>query len=292
MRKQTALLAALLAAACSSGPRLPRAAQGAPVLEVRGAVKRGPFQLGRAQLDALPRRTVRGVDPLTGQRAAFEGASLAALVIERVELTHGADLVLVRTADRRAVPIPLTLVRQLRPVLADRADGAPLREAVVAWPTEEQPGLETDPRARLWWARGVVALELVNGLSTLGRALAVPAGARDGARLGADLFGARCLACHRLRSAGGENGPDLTRLAGRMSEEAFQARLAGGHPGWRERGPEPGEASAGQVWAFLRAVESVADGSAPPDEPPPDERRDGRRRSAGEGPDDLEGRGR
>lgn len=280
MRKQTALLAALLAAACSSGPKLPRSAQGDPVLEVRGAVKGGPFRLGRGQLDALPRRTVRGVDPVTGRAAAFEGASLVALVVDRVNLTKGADVVLVRTSDGRAVPIPLTLVRQLRPVLADRADGAPLREPVLAWPTEEQRGLETDPRARLWWAREVVALELVNGFTTLGRALAVPAGARDGARLGAELFGARCIACHRVREAGGEKGPALTRLAGRMTEEAFLGRLAG-HPGWLERGPEAGEASARQVWAFLRAVESEADGSATPDEPPPEEREEGRRRSPG-----------
>lgn len=286
MRKQTALLAVLLAAACSAGPKLPRSAQGAAVIEVRGAVKGGPFQLGRAQLDALPRRTVRGQDPVTGLRAAYEGVSLAALVVERVELTKGADHVLVRTADRRAVPIPLTLVRQLRPVLADRVDGAPLGEPVLAWPTEEQRGLETDPRARLWWARGVVALELVNGFTTLGRALAVPAGAQEGARLGAELFGARCIACHRIRDAGGEKGPDLTRLAGRMTGEAFHGRLSG-HPGWLERGPETGEASARQVWAFLLAVESVADGSAPPDEPPPEEREDGRRRSRspGFGPD-------
>ncbi|HET8734397.1 MAG TPA: c-type cytochrome, partial [Anaeromyxobacteraceae bacterium] len=218
MRKQTALLAVLLAAACS-GPQLPRSSRGAPVLEVRGAVKHGPFRLGRADLEALPRRTVRGRDPSTGRLAAWEGPELAALVVDRVELTRGADVVLVRTADRQAVPVPLALIRQLKPVLAERADGAPLPEPVVAWPTEEQRGLETDPRARAWWAHGVVALELVNGYATLGRAVAVPPGAPDGARLGADLFAARCIACHRLRSAGGEAGPDLTRVAERMTEQ-------------------------------------------------------------------------
>jgi mono/diheme cytochrome c family protein len=291
MRKQTALLAAVLAAACSAGSKLPRSAHGEQVLEVRGAVKNGPFRLGRAELDALPRRKLRGVDPVTGRLATWEGTPLTALVVDRVELTKGADVVLVRTVDRRAVPVPLPLVRQLRPVLADRADGEPLPEPVVAWPTEEQRGLDTDPRARLWWARGVVALELVNGFSTLGRAMAVPAGAPEGARLGADLFAARCVACHRLRAAGGENGPDLTRLAGRMTEDAFRARL-GGHPGWLERGPEPGEASAQQVWAFLRAVGAVAEGTAPPDEPPPEERSPGERgrsgRSSAYGPDEQD----
>ena len=168
MRKQTALLAALLLAACS-GPRLPRSSRGEPVLEVRGAVKHGPFRLGRADLAALPRRKVRGQDPVPGRLATWEGPSLAALVIERVELTRGADVAVIRTSDRRAVPVPLSLVRQLKPVLADRADGEPLDAPVLAWPTEEQRGLDTDPRAHAWWARGVVALELVNGYATLGR---------------------------------------------------------------------------------------------------------------------------
>lgn len=288
MRKQTVLLAAVLAAACSAGPRLPRSSRGETVLEVRGAVKHGPFRLGRAELDALPRRTVRGEDPITGRLATWEGVSLTALVIDRVELTRGADVVLVRTADRRAVPVPLTLVRQLRPVLADRADGEPLREPVLAWPTEQQRGLGSDPRAQLWWSRGVVALELVNGFSTLGRALSVPAGAPPGARLGADLFGARCIACHRVRAAGGESGPDLTRLAGRMTEDAFRARLDE-HPGRLSHAPEPGEATSREVWAFLRAVDAVASGSAPPDEPPPAERRARERgRAPGREPDDAD----
>lgn len=278
MRKQTAPLLALLLAAACSGPQLPRASSGEPVLEVRGAVKHGPFRLGRAELAALPRRAVRGRDPVTGRLAAWEGPSLAALVIERVELTRGADVVVIRTSDRRAVAVPLSLVRQLKPVLAERADGAPLDAPVVAWPTEEQRGLATDPRAHAWWTRGVVALELVNGFATLGRALAVPAGAPDGARLGADLFGARCLGCHRLRAAGGEAGPDLTRLAGRTTEEAFRAGLLG-HPGWLERTPEQGEASAQQVWAFLRAVDVAARDGTPADEPPPEEAAPGRRRA-------------
>jgi mono/diheme cytochrome c family protein len=269
MRKQTALLAAVLLAACSA-PQLPRSSRGEPVLEVRGAVKHGPFRLGRADLEALPRRTVRGRDPLSGRLATWEGPSLATLAIERVELTRGADVVVMRTADRRAVPIPLSLVRQLKPVLADRADGEALDAPVLAWPTEEQRGLDTDPRAHAWWTHGVVALELVNGYATLGRAVAVPPGAADGARLGADLFGARCLGCHRLRAAGGEAGPELTRVTERMTEETFRARLVG-HPGWLERTPEQGEASAQHVWAFLRAVGNAARDGAAGDEPAPEE---------------------
>lgn len=281
MRKQTALLAALLAVACSA-TQLPRSSRGEQVLEVRGAVKHGPFRLGRADLAALPRRTVRGRDPGTGRLATWEGPELQALVLDRVELTRGADVALIRTADHQAVPVPLGIVRQLKPVLADRADGEPLADLVVAWPTEEQRGLDTDPRARAWWARGVVALELVNGFATLGRAVAVPPGAPDGARLGADLFAARCIACHRLRTAGGEKGPDLTYVAERMTEDAFLARL-GGHPGWLERGPERGVATAQEVWAFLRAVGTTARDGAVTDEQPPEERppASGRRRRSG-----------
>lgn len=269
MRKHGTILLALLAAACS-GPRLSRQAQGAQVLEVRGAVKGGPFPIGAGDLAALPRRTVHGQDPSTGRDAAWEGVALATLAFDRVDLVKGADVVVIRTADRRAIPIPLGVVRQLRPVLADHAGGERLPELVLAWPTADQPGLLTDPRARSWWAHGVVALELVNGLTSYGRALAVSPGAPDGARLGADLFGASCTACHRLRGVGGERGPDLTHLAARLPEPAFAA-LMPGHPGWRDRGAEPGEATARQVWAFLKAVDSVA-AEAAPEEPMPEER--------------------
>ena len=54
---------------------------------------------------------------------------------------------------RTAIPIPLTVIRQLKPVLADRADGTRLATKILAWPTEHQQGLATDPRAATWWAR-------------------------------------------------------------------------------------------------------------------------------------------
>lgn len=259
MRKPTALL--LVLAACSSGPRLPRVTPSDTVVEVRGAVKGGPYPLGRAELAALPQRSVHGLDPETGRAAVWEGTALAALVSDRVERTRGADVVILRTRDRRAIPVPLTLVRQLQPVLADRADGKPLADRVVAWPTFDQRGLETDPRARLWWARGVVALELANSFTTYGRALAVPDGAPDGARLGADRFGARCIGCHRVRKAGGEAGPDLSHLTDRMPADALYAKMREGHPGWSEGPEDPGAPAARQVWSFLRAV-SAFEGTA------------------------------
>ena len=264
MRKQRVVLLVAVAA-CSSTSRLPRAPHGEPVLEVKGHVKGGPFRLGEADLAGLPRRTVRGEDPLTGQAGAWEGTALAPLVSGRVKLTRGADTVVVHTAGGQAIAIPLTIVRQLRPVLADRADGAALQERVLAWPNLEQRGIQSDPRAPRWWARDVRALELVNGW-TYGRSLAAPDGAPQTARLGADLFSARCAACHQIRKAGGASGPELTRVADRMQEQAFAAMLTR-HPGWAGRQAElPGPDAATEVWDYLRAV--AADAANPRDELP------------------------
>jgi mono/diheme cytochrome c family protein len=278
MRKQSVVLVAVLAA-CSSAKSLPRAPQGEPVLEVKGNVKGGPFRLGEADLAALPHRTVRGEDPQTGRGAEWEGTAVAPLVSGRVKLVRGADTVVVRTAGGQAIAIPLTVVRQLRPVLADRADGAALPERVLAWPNLEQRGIQSDPRAAGWWARDVRELELVNGW-TYGRSLAVPEGAPQSARLGGELFGARCAACHRIRKAGGSTGPDLTRVADRMREDAFAAMVAR-HPGWAGRqGEAPGPDSAADVWDYLRVV--AADAANPrdelPEKDPGAERTDGRRR--------------
>lgn len=262
MRKIGILLAVL--AACSSGPRLPRTADGAPVLSVGGAVERGPFALGRNDLAKLPRRSVRGVDPVSGRVATWEGISLDELVSRRVEIHKGADTILVRTADRAAIAIPLTLVRQQKPVLADHADGARISPSVLAWPTLELRGLETDPRASLWWARDVVALELVDWQRTFAAALVTPDGAPDGARRGSAFYGERCIACHRMRGVGGERGPDLTGAAARISLAPF-ARLLEQHPGWKGAGGDPpGAEGAGEVWSFLDAVGKAGPASAPP----------------------------
>ncbi len=256
MRKSCIVLGLL--AACSSGPRLPNTAHGEAVLEVRGAIKKGPYTLGRADLAKLPRRSLRGVDPATGRAATWEGVSVATLVSDRVELAKGADTVIVRTADRAAIPIPLTLVRQWKPVLADKADGVPLATPVVAWPTLEQRGLETDPRADGWWARGVVAFEIVEWQKAFASALAIPDGATDAARRGATWYGDRCLRCHRMRGAGGERGPDLTTVAARIQPGAFGALLER-HPGWKETpGDAPGAQGAQELWTFLRAVAAAA----------------------------------
>jgi len=252
MRKLTVLLVSL--AACSGGLRLPRAAQGTPVIVVSGAVKGGPFALGRADLERLPRRSVHGVEPASRREAVWEGTSVAELAIGRVELQKGADVAVVRTADRAAVAIPLTVIRQHKPVLADRADGVRLATRVLAWPTLEQRGLQTDPRVDFWWARDVTAIEIVDWQKTFGAALATPDGAADGARRGSAWYGERCIACHRLRGVGGDRGPELTTVAARLPQAPFAALLER-HPGWRgAAGDPPGERGAQDLWAFLQAV--------------------------------------
>jgi mono/diheme cytochrome c family protein len=258
------------AVACSSSkPRLPAAPNGEPVVEVRGALRGGPYALGRADLDALPRLSVVGEEPRSGKMAVWEGTSVAALVAERVELRKGADTAIIRTADRAAIPVPLTMIRQLKPVLADRADGVRLVGSVLAWPTAHQKGLATDPRAGTWWARDVVAFDIVEWQRTFGPALAAPEGSAEGARRGASLYGDSCITCHRLRGVGGERGPDLTTVAARLRPTSFTALLPS-HPGWRERGiTELPPDAATELWTFLKAVADVAatPGAAPEQAP-------------------------
>lgn len=263
MRKLGLFLVSL--AACSGGPRLPKTAQGTPAITVGGAVKGGPFALGRADLEKVPRRSVRGVDPASGREAVWEGTSVDEIVSKRVDVMRGADVVLVRTADRAAIAIPLTVLVQNKPVLADRADGARISANVLAWPTVEQRGLETDPRATSWWARDVVGFDLVDSQKTFGPALATPDGAADGARRGSSLFGERCIACHRMRGVGGQRGPELTTVASRMRQAPFSA-LLDKHPGWKGTGGDPpGEQGAAALWSFLQAVAVSAPNAPPPD---------------------------
>ncbi len=263
MRKLGILLLSL--AACSGGPRLPKNPSGPPALTIGGAVKGGPFSLGRADLEKLPRRAVRGVDPAAGREAVWEGPSVDELVSKRVEAQKGADTVLVRTADRAAIAIPLTLLLQNKAVLADHMDGVRISN-VLAWPTLEQRGFETDPRAGLWWAHDVLAFDLVDSQRTFGPALATPDGAPEGARRGSTLFGERCMGCHKMRGVGGDRGPELTTVAARMRQAPF-SELLHRHPGWRApRGDDPGEQGATDMWAFLHAV-AVAKAHGAPSEP-------------------------
>lgn len=276
MRKR--LLAAVLAVAaagCSRGPGLPKSPRGEAAVKVSGAVESGPFFLDGGALAQLPQRTVKGVDPQTGRGAAYQGAALHEL-LARLKLKRGADTVVVRTADGEAIPIPVWIVLQMKPVLADHADGTSLPDRILAWPNVEQQGLDTDPRAHQWWARRVVALELADWQRMFGPALRAPPGAADSARLGAGQYGLRCVACHRVRGVGGTKGPELTRAGDRLDAGRF-ARAVEQHPGFADgarRTGAPAGAVVDQVWAFLWAVARsgppVAEDAAEPEEPPED----------------------
>jgi hypothetical protein len=164
---------------------------------VEGKVKGGPFPLGRADLEALPRAGFRAVDPATGREARYDGVVLQQVLAEKIEAIEGADTVLIRTGGKEVLPLPPNVLRQYRPILADRIDGQPVAPQ-LAWPNLDQLGLQRDPRAALWWARQVVAVELVAWDRTWGRALRPPPGSSDAARLGSGQYALRCTPCHRL----------------------------------------------------------------------------------------------
>ncbi len=263
-------------AACSAAPR-PGPVHGEVVVSIVGKVENGPFRFGRDDLPVLPRRGLRGRAPAASP-ASFEGLSLAALLTERMQLAEGVDTAIVRSRDGYAVAIPLVLVKQFRPVLADRADGRPLTEwgrsagrevrpLLLAWPNLEWPGFDSDPRAGSWWPSDVDSVQVVHWEQTYGKALRVPSGAGDDARLGAEVYSFHCIMCHRLRGFGGEKGSELIRVATGKGQvdliERFRAHaFAAGLPAR----PPQGDEALRQIASFLRAV-SLA-GPTPAEEQP------------------------
>jgi len=274
------LLVLVAVLGCSRGPQLRSSPAAEVVLTVEGKVRGAPVEIDAAGLGNVDQRTLRGRDPRPGVPATYQGASLWALVRE-LEPRRGVDLAVVHGRGGYAVALPLPTVQQHRPVLAGRVDGRPVADAlgaeagplVLAWPNVQAPGFDLDPRTRRWWPRGVSRMELVSWFDTYGRALRVPAGASDEARRGADQFATRCIQCHRLRGAGGEVGPDLSKgiePAGRDGLfEAVRRHVA--------KMPELAgtDLSRGlpEVAAFLAAVESAGP-AQPGDEPALDDRRD------------------
>ncbi len=251
--------------ACSVAPR-PGPVHGEVVLSVGGQVENGPFRFGREDLPALDRRALRGRLP-AAQPAGFEGPSLAVLLSERMHLAEGVDTAIVHSRDGYVVGVPLILMRQLRPVLADRADGKPLAEwgrsigremrpLLLAWPNLERPGFDSDPRARSWWPSDVDSVEMVRWEQTYGKALRVPAGAGDDARLGAEAFSFHCIMCHRMRGIGGQRGPELTNVArgGDPARLVERLRAHASSMGLPLLAPRDDEMLR-QIASFLRAVE-------------------------------------
>src|SRR5512143_1278631 len=229
-------MAVLLAlCACGGKPR-PRLPPGEAALTIDGRLEDGPLDLRPAELRAFPRRALRGREPVTGREALFEGVSVADLLADAVRPKPGVDTLVARGRGGREALVALTRLRDLRPVLADRADGkpiaewareagAPLQAPLLAWPDLEQPGLALDPRVPGWWVDGVSALALESWISSYGRALALPPEASDLARRGVERVAGHCLPCHRVRGAGGTRGPDLARALAEWPAGRIAARL-------------------------------------------------------------------
>jgi mono/diheme cytochrome c family protein len=260
MRTRLVVVVALLACAA---PRA-RTPSGEEVFSIAGRVEGGTSRFGLDDLPRLPRRSFDAVPPQTGARARFEGVALATVLAEVVEPARDADLAVVHGKGGLVVAVPLVSIRGLKPVLADRVDGAPAAgwradaaPLVLAWPNLDNPGLDTDPRLRWWWVPGVTKVELASWAATYGRALRVPPGATDEARLGAEVLSASCLGCHRVRNVGGTRGPalDASRLASDGPALAGRLREHLRRTSGFETAPEVAPAQAANVAAFLRAVE-------------------------------------
>ncbi len=277
----------VLGVACSAAPK-PKPPRGEIVLEVTGKVENGPFRFGADDVPALPQRSIRGRHPGAAEAATFQGASLADLLAEGMALDRRADTAVVRSRDGYAAAVPIVVLRQFKPALADRADGRPLAEwaasagvrarpFLLAWPNVEYPGLSHDPRARGFWVDGVSEVEVVAWSRTYGWALRVPTGAPDEARIGASAFQVRCMPCHALRGVGGRRGPELTRAAERGAD-AFAARL---RPHADEVRPvvgpdDPDEDALRQIAEFLAAVavSAPAEETGPEGKPGEEEERE------------------
>jgi hypothetical protein len=287
MRTLSIALAAALA--CAAPPRR-RPPPGEVALTVEGKVDRGPAYLTTKDLSALPRRTFRAREPRAGQVTTFEGVSLAAVLSDAAPPLRTADIAVVRGRDGTAAALPLARIRELKPILADRADGRPIAEwakeagvpaesFLLAWPNLDQPGLDTDPRARSWWVSGVATVGLEAWLATYGKALRLSAGATDEARRGAEVVAIHCLPCHSVRESGGRRGPDLTGVLKSKDRERFaegvrRHALDTGLPA----GPT-GDTFLREIAAFLASLETSEppvpeegeprEDAPPPQKPPP-----------------------
>jgi hypothetical protein len=276
MRTRVLLAAALVACA---GPR-PRVPRGEVVVSFEGAVEHGPFRFGKDDLPGLPQRGFKAVSPLTGKEASFEGLSVAAVIADEMELSPGVDTAIFHGRDGYAAPVPIAALRQLRPVLAYRVNDAPVgewsKEAAplqLAWPNVDQPGIDSDPRMRWWWVGGVERVELRSWVATYGKALRVPQGSSDEARLGAEAISLSCIACHKVRGVGGTRGPELRSQAVQGDRGAFSETIRKhlSSVSGMDSAPETSGASARQIAAFLQVIDLPGgrpEEDTPPEQPP------------------------
>jgi mono/diheme cytochrome c family protein len=259
MRKLFPLALALLAC---GGSRPARTAKGDAVLSVTGRVEHGPYTYGREDLKRVSRRAFRAIAPASDAPAKFDGAAIAALIADTVDLKPGVDTAVFHGEKGYAVPVSMSALRQLKPILADMVDGKPVASwrdgagpLVLAWPNVDQPGIDTDPRMRWWWVTSVSKVELLSWTATYGKALRVPAGSSDDARLGADAFAVQCMGCHKLRGVGGSRGPDLTQAAAKKDPQELSASMRDHLARVAPPGSEPAVASLRQIAAFLHEID-------------------------------------
>jgi mono/diheme cytochrome c family protein len=264
-----ALLAGSAVLACT-GAQKPQPPKGTPVLTISGKVEHGPFIYGSEDLATLPQRKFKAVDPHLGREVEFSGISIGEL-IDKLTLAKNADTAVLRTRDGIDVAIPLIRLKVHKPVLATAMDGAPLPPELgtpyAAWPNIDDPGLDTDPRVRpWWWLANVTTVDVIEWDKTYSRALRVPSGAGDAARLGAATYGTYCVQCHKLRTVGGTRGPELTAVMKNYDLPSFTAYV--GDP--RSKNPKStmpsfralGDRTIQNVAAYLKAVQES--GPLPP----------------------------
>lgn len=235
-----------------------------------GRVEHGAYRFGADDLLTLPRRGFKAVTPWVPDPMTFDGISVVGVLSEAVSLAGDADTAVFYGERGYRAAVPLPVIRQMRPILADRASGGPLAgwrtgaaPLQLAWPTLDHPGIDTDPRLRWWWVGGVSRVELQTWTKTYGKALRVPVGARDDARRGSELVSISCITCHQVRGTGGTAGPPLTaaprdpaRFAGYLSDHFAKVSASAS-------APAISAADAARIAAFLRAVEM---GGEPPTE--------------------------
>ncbi|HEU4384562.1 MAG TPA: hypothetical protein VFR85_13830 [Anaeromyxobacteraceae bacterium] len=263
MRTASAASLALALLGCSGTPR-PRLPPGEAALTIEGRLEDGPLDLRASDLRALPRRAFRAREPSTGREALFEGVSVADLLLDAVRPKRGADTLVVRGRGGREATVTRTRLRDLRPILADRADGKPIedwaREAglgleapLLAWPNLDQPGLALDPRAPSWWVSGVSTLAVETWEASYGAALALPGAASDEARRGQARFADHCLPCHRLRGAGGTRAPAIVPPGWPPDRIATRLEAHGADSAWIPPGAD-GAVARREIAAFLQAA--------------------------------------
>jgi mono/diheme cytochrome c family protein len=208
-------------------------------------------------------REVAVRDPLDGVARVYRGVPLADLL----GAGSAGDSVLVRCLDGFVVLLPLDLVRQAGPVVADRVKTAAGWEAIPAprgprylvWPNRDRPELDRDPAITTeGWAWGVAEVTTVSSASYLSP-LKVSSRDRD-ALAGRQLWLSSCFHCHALSGAGGMAGWDLAwpvplwRYLDGPQIEAYVTNPRAANPDGHMPAQKLSKVELARLLAFLRAA--------------------------------------